>query len=71
MMEYTDWQQRLINEYNETYDRLIKLTRFIESPDFDQVGDGERQDLRRQRNLMLEYLSVLDSRVSRFIELRA
>ena len=66
--EYEDWQQRLIDEYNDLSVKLIKLTRFIESPKFDGVGDGERQDLRRQREAMIQYMVVLGSRSTRFLK---
>ena len=65
---YEDWQQRLIDEYNELSLKFIKLTRFIESPKFDNLGQGEQVDLRNQRAIMLQYLAVLGSRSTRFLK---
>lgn len=64
--ELDEWQQRVVQEHNELWDKYVKITRFIESPSFDNIGAGEQQDLRAQRQTMQVYISILDSRIARF-----
>lgn len=64
--ELEGWQQRVVTEYNQVYDRFVALTRFIESNDIVQIEESEVEDLLEQRKIMRAYLSVLDSRIARF-----
>lgn len=69
MSEYTDWQQRLIDEYNDLSRKLIKLTRFIEQSDeYANLIVEEQIDLRKQRDAMIQYMTILGSRSTRFLK---
>lgn len=64
--ELEGWQARLVLEHNYLYDKFISLTRFIESDEINSVKMDERVDLRIQREIMANYLSILNSRIARF-----
>lgn len=60
-------EQRVIMESNELRERLTKLTAFISSSDaFKTLGIADQALLRRQRDIMGEYLDILGQRILRF-----
>lgn len=62
-------QERVVAESNEFRERLTKLTAFISRDEIFKSLDAEDQDLlRRQRNLMGDYLDVLGERIARFAQ---
>jgi hypothetical protein len=60
-------QERVVAESNELLDRLTKLTAFISGNDAFKSLAAEDQDLlRRQRDIMGDYLEILGMRIARF-----
>ena len=64
---YMAHQQRVIEEYKELNDRLIKLTHFIfENAGFMDLPDAERERLTKQHRVMCEYSGILQERILAF-----
>jgi hypothetical protein len=59
-----DWQQRLIEERGDLFDRMSRLNSFIHSYEFSTVRDAERQRIKKQYRAMTKYLTVLNERIS-------
>lgn len=60
-------QERVVTESNELREKLSKLTAFISVGDtFDTLDEEDRALLRKQRDLMGDYLDVLCERIARF-----
>jgi hypothetical protein len=60
-----DLSESLCDELNELNNKLTKLSHFMLSRDFHDLHEDEKDDLRRQRHLMVKYASVLNSRLAR------
>lgn len=65
---YAAHQQRVIEEYKELNERLIKLTEFIygNKSDFFEAPEAERNRLTQQYRIMCEYSRILQERIAAF-----
>ena len=63
MSDLQPYQQRVIEELNELWDRLVKLEMFLDSPEFVRVSDAEQSLLREQATHMINYHRTLLKRV--------
>jgi hypothetical protein len=59
-------QERVIVERDELKSRLDKLNAFLGGDVFKSLPEIEQFDMNRQSSAMLNYLQILDSRISRF-----
>jgi hypothetical protein len=60
-------QERVVAESNELRGRLMKLAAFIDCNEaFKALDWDDRELLRDQREVMGEYLSILERRIARF-----
>ena len=59
------WQDRLIQERNDLYEKLTKLVLFKETPIFKNLPDDDKLLLARQQAAMNKYLEALDDRINR------
>ena len=66
MIAITDGQQRVIDEKNALDEKLIKLSAFVRTDEFYALDTEDRQLLRRQREVMLQYSDILGDRIARF-----
>ena len=57
------YQQRVMQELHELWDRLIKLNMFIDSQEFFRLSDAEQSLLREQATHMIYYHRTLLKRV--------
>ena len=57
------YQQRVMQELHELWDRLIKLNMFIDSQEFFRLSDAEQSLLREQATHMISYHRTLLKRV--------
>lgn len=56
---------RMLDEYNELYDRTFKLTMFIrDNPMFNNLADDEQERMVNQCDAMIDYLTVLTERIT-------
>lgn len=58
-------EQRIIDEKNALDEKLIKLSSFVRTEAFYALRTEDRQLLRRQREVMLEYSDILGDRIAR------
>jgi len=65
MRDLKPWELRLLNEREELKERYAKLGEFIRLEAFNDLEEADQDLLNDQAYAMLEYLSVLDSRVER------
>jgi hypothetical protein len=56
-------KDRLVNEASELYQKIQKLALFLQSEDFKGLSDENKDLLRKQYQLMLEYHQVLLQRI--------
>ena len=61
-----DWQQRLVTERSELAEKLVRLSRWLESDAAMGIEAYPRILLIRQRSIMLTYLGILDERIGLF-----
>ncbi len=61
-----DWQRRLLSEYDELMDRIVKLDAFLHGPVFKTLDPMEQQYLTDQFNAMCEYSTALNRRIRLF-----
>lgn len=59
------FKDRLIEEREQLSERLKKLTPFIGGEVYNTLDQVDKVLLGRQRQIMIDYLSVLDERISR------
>lgn len=59
-------EQRVIDEKNALDEKLIKLSAFVRTEEFYALDTEDRQLLRRQREVMLDYSDILGDRIARF-----
>ena len=61
-----DWQDRVIAERTELSVKLTALAAFISrrDPQFEALADIDKRLLRDQCSAMLEYIEILDARMS-------
>jgi len=60
------YQQRVIDERRELFDRLEKLKFFIDGKLFIELPESEKIRMKLQADYMAMYLSVLDERILNF-----
>ena len=60
------WQERVIQERNDLYEKLTKLILFEETTTFQGLSDYEKLVFSRQQYGMTKYLNALDERILRF-----
>ena len=66
------FQERVLTERKELREKLTLLTSFISgNPGFRALDAEDQRLLRTQRNIMSEYLDVLEDRIARFPALNA
>ncbi len=63
---YESFQQRVVDEKKELDDKINKLCVFETSPTFQNLPDDERDRLRRQRLIMIDYSDILRERIANF-----
>ena len=56
-------QQRVVDELNELSTKVGKLNAFIETKLFDSLDESEKDRLRRQFAIMMDYQQVLAERI--------
>lgn len=64
-----EYQQRVVNEYTEVWDRYAKLGKFLHEATqtmLEQIGAEEVNRLMRQYKIMDEYAQVLRERIENF-----
>jgi hypothetical protein len=61
------WQLNVLHERGELAGKVIRLAQFMGSDTFTKLGEAQRNLLHSQLNAMNVYLSILDSRIERFI----
>lgn len=61
-----DWKQRVIDEAAELTEKLENLKAFLGSKKIKEMPDSETQILKTQALYMGSYLTVLNTRISRF-----
>lgn len=61
-----DWQQRVVDEYDQLVDRHVKLGQFIGTPTFQGLDIADQSLLETQWLVMAAYGNVLESRIKRF-----
>jgi hypothetical protein len=61
-----DYQQRVIDEKNKLDEKVKRLTQFVGTKPFNELPNTDQYLLKRQREVMLEYASILQSRIERF-----
>ncbi len=59
-------QQRVVDEYNELFEKTTKLGVFFGSPIFAKLGVREQALLNRQWRAMQEYGLILSERIAAF-----
>lgn len=62
----TPHQQRVVDEKNALDEKLIKLSAFVRTDTFTALEAEDKQLLRRQREVMLDYSDILGDRIARF-----
>lgn len=65
-MVHTQWQSRVIEEKDALYLKLGALELFLSGGRLERVPIEEQKRLRRQREAMNEYLTVLQERIDAF-----
>lgn len=61
-----DWQQRVVNEQSELFDRLEKLVEFTGSDKFKELPAGKQEQLVQQAHHMNAYNDILTARIEAF-----
>jgi len=61
-----DYQNRVIKEYDELKDKIVKLRAFISGTAYYQLGFNQKQLLQRQLKIMIRYATILDERIKFF-----
>lgn len=66
MAKSNDWQQRVIDEQSELFDRLEKLVAFTTSEGFKQLPVDKQEQLVQQAHHMNAYNDILTARIEAF-----
>ena len=61
-MKMEDYQKRMIDEYVELQDKIIKLDAFTQGPQFAGLPDAKKMTIFWQLSAMQSYLKALGSR---------
>lgn len=62
----TDFQLRVLSEKQELDVKLVKLNNFIVSESFLSLSEINKELLKKQANIMLQYSNVLFERITEF-----
>ena len=66
-MALQDWQERVVNEQNDLFEKIDKLDLFIDNKsNFEKLNEANRQLLLAQKSAMLAYGKILEVRISLF-----
>ena len=66
-MASQDWQERVVNEQNDLFEKIDKLDLFIDNKsNFEKLNEVNRQLLLAQKSAMLAYGKILEVRISLF-----
>lgn len=66
-LKYTNWQERVIDEYNDLSFRITKLSDFLNRYEHGKVDDVKDVNLlRAQLQAMMRYRDILYSRIENF-----
>lgn len=60
------YQERVVQEKQELDDRILRLTEFTLSHNFEGVNMYEQQRLSKQLRIMQEYSLILNERIGEF-----
>lgn len=60
------FQDRVRNERADLADNVIKLSAFLQTHQFAQLTDTQREDLLEQHTAMMRYVNILDKRIAAF-----
>lgn len=63
-----DYQKRVVDEKSELSEKLIKLSEFIQSENFEKLSDTDKSDLKSQYLFMSLYFDKLSERINRFFD---
>ena len=61
-----DWQQRVVDEQSELFDRLEKLIEFTQTEQFKKLPANKREQLVQQAHHMNAYNDILTARIEAF-----
>jgi len=66
-MALQDWQQRVINEQNDLFEKIDRLELFIDQgDDFSKLDNEDQELLRAQKGAMFAYGKILEVRILLF-----
>lgn len=63
-----EWQQRLIAEYDELSQKVLKLVEFIFGAQFQELPTTDQTLLRAQLGAMSSYSAILELRMQQFTQ---
>ncbi len=61
-----DYQERVVNEYNELRARTVALGLFLESKQYTKLDEAEKERLAEQWKIMQSYGHILSERIEAF-----
>jgi hypothetical protein len=61
------WQHRVVVEEVELGYKIMKLQQYMESPEFNYLGDAEQTTIHAQFNYMGSYRRILEQRIALFV----
>jgi len=61
-----DWQQRVVDEQSELFDRLEKLVEFTQTDQFKKLPADKQDQLVQQASCMNAYNDILTARIEAF-----
>lgn len=61
-----EWQQRIITEYDELSQKILKLVEFVFGEQFSKLPTTDQTLLRAQLGAMSSYSAILELRMQRF-----
>ena len=61
-----DYQQRVVDEMHELYNKIEALARFLTSDTVDEIERPDRNLLQTQFSIMEAYIQILQMRINRF-----
>lgn len=61
-----EWQQRVVKEYDELSQKVLKLVEFVFGAQFQDLPTEDQTLLRVQLGAMSSYSAILEARMQRF-----
>jgi len=61
-----EWQQRVVKEYDELSQKILKLVEFVFDSKFQELPTEDQTLLRAQLGAMSSYSAILELRMQRF-----